>query len=71
MLALAIPDVLIRWWIYIEECSLRELRRQTQDFSIPELKSKDRIDIGSFLNLAGLTWGEFSHPSSRFYKVRH
>ena len=52
-------DILIRWRIYIEECGLRGLCGQTPDFSMPEFKSKGRIDVGSFLNLADLIWGEF------------
>ena len=41
------PDILIRWHIYIEECGLRGL-----------CKSKGRIEVGSFLNLADLIRGE-------------
>lgn len=52
-------DILIRWRIYIEECGLRGLCKQTPDFSMPEFKSKGRIDVGSFLNLADLIWGGF------------
>ena len=52
------PDILIRWRIYIEECGLRGLCKQTRDFSFPEFKSKGRITVGSFLNLADLIWGE-------------
>lgn len=51
-------DILVRWRIYIEECGLRGLCKQTRDFSFPEFKSKGRIDVGSFLNLADLIWGE-------------
>ena len=54
-----LTDILIRWRIYIEECGLRGLCGQTRDFSLPEFKSKGRIDVGSFLNLADLIWGEF------------
>jgi len=53
------PDILIRWRIYIEECGLRGVYKHTRDFSLPEFKSKGRIDVGSFLNLADLIWGKF------------
>ena len=62
VLTLAFSDILIRWRIYIEECGLRGLCGQSRDFSLPEFKSKGRIDVGSFLNLADLIWGEFSSP---------
>ena len=38
---------------------LRGLRGQTRDFSLLAVKSKGRINVGSFLNLANLIWGEF------------
>ena len=68
MLTSVFPDILIRWRIYIEECGLRGLCRQTRDFSLPEFKSKGRIDVGSFLNLADLIWGESSFLS-RFFNM--
>jgi len=58
VLTLTFPDILTRWRIYIEECGLRGLCKQTRDFSFPEFKCKGRIDVGSFLNLADLIWGE-------------
>ena len=58
-------DILIRWRIYIEECGLRGLCKQTRDFSLPEFKSEGRIDVGSFLNLADLIWGELLSLSFR------
>ena len=60
-------DILIRWRMYIEECGLRGLCKQIRDFSLPEFKSKGRIDVDSFLNLADLIWGEYSFPSPRFH----
>lgn len=55
-----LSDILIRWRIYIEECGLRGLFKQTCELSLPDFKSKGRIDAGSFLNLADLIWGEVS-----------
>ena len=69
VLTLTFPDILIRWRIYIEECGLRGLCKQTRDFSLPEFKSKGRIDVGSFLNLADLIWGEFPFLISRLCDV--
>jgi len=65
------PDILIRWHIYIEECGLRGLCKQTRDFSLPEFKSKGRIEVGSFLNLADLIWGELLSLLSRLCDVGH
>ena len=64
MLTLRFPVILISWRIYIEECGLREGNKPVRDFSFPEFKSKGRIDVESFLNLADLIWGEF--PSFLF-----
>ena len=63
------PAILIRWRMYIEECGLRGLCKQTRDFSLPEFKSKGRIDVGSFLNLADLIWGELLVLLPRLYDL--
>jgi len=52
------PEILIRWRIYIEECGLRGVYEGTRDFSLNKFKSKGRINVDSFLNLADLIWGE-------------